>query len=104
MTDRKTAGPGGEDRLRAELHRALGQVGWRVPQSAGEVKSAEQWPEQQTQRLPSRLSQVPELAAPVKTVTGERSFLARYFPEEGPNGSEPERQPELDRDGPDLDR
>jgi hypothetical protein len=90
-----------KDRLDRNIHRDLGKLGWRTPQSDAEVRAAEQDLEATPGEVPERLQRVD--LGPVQGDAPRDGLLSKYLPDDG-RGLEAEQQPETGRSSLDLDR
>ena len=99
----KQANKSGEqpERLPRELHRALGRLGWKVPETDQEVRAAEEWIARSAVRLPDRLGKSPDMNRSQES----GRMLDRYLSdEEGRHSIEDSKSKEEDRSNRDLDR
>jgi hypothetical protein len=91
------------ERLDPKLHSNLGKLGWRMPQTAAEVRAAEEWVDKSPRELPERLGAAPDVDRSAGDPPSAGSILSRYLREDGPSKSAPDDARSSDHKEPDLE-
>ena len=71
------------EQLDLKLHGELAKLGWTMPETDAQVRSAEEWTATLPSELPDRLRSLPELSGAEPTPRPDGTILSRYLRDEG---------------------
>ena len=83
--------------------RDLAKLGWRMPETAAEVRAAEEWVAKSPSELPQRLQATPDIARSDDRSAGEKGILSRYLRDDSRTPDSPSGDRSMDADRSDLE-